>query len=597
MIKKKPYILCIFLIASLLLSSCGEVPAEPKGLSSTAEITAAEPMTIINPDMFSKRDLDATFSEKNSAAIKLSGDSAECDYEGVKINGGNITISSGGTYIVSGRLDDGSIIVDAQDTDKIQLVLSGAEISSKNYAAIYVKQADKVFVTLADGTANYLSNGGTFSQKDDNNVDAAVFSKDDLTFNGSGKLTVDSPAGHAVVCNDELTVAGGSYVIHSGAQGLKAKDGILICASQFEMKTGKDGIHAESGKEEAGLVYIDSGIFSIEADGDGISASGTLTASSGSFDISCLDDSSSAKGLKATGNIDISGGAFSIASADDGIHSNSDITISGGSMNISSGDDGVHADNSVSISGGNICISKSYEGIEGKTVEIDGGEIRITASDDGLNAAGGVDGSGFGGPEGPDKFSDGTDCHVHITGGSVYLNTDGDGIDSNGSLEVSGGVLFISGPTDRDNSAIDFESKGVITGGTVAAAGAAQMAVNFSEQSTQCSVLVDTGMQKGGSVIELKDSSGNEIINYIPEKDYECVLISSPELAVGQSYVLKAGDHEEAILIDAVISGMTSGMGGMMPGHVMPGEMPPGKPGDIPPGGFDGKPPERPERK
>lgn len=598
--------------AALLLNACGQGQTGIITASAAPVTESMEPMQIISAEMFSDRDLHWEYENRgNLIPITLHNDSAECADESVSISGGTVTVTEAGVYILSGTLDNGSIIVDAQNTDKVQLVLNGAEISSENYAAIYVKQADKVFVTTADGSENCLSNGGSFSKRDDSKVDGAVFAKDDITFNGSGSLSISSPAGHGIVCNDELTVSGGSYTVNVGGQGLKAKDGILICASRLDIKAGKDGIHAEANDADKGLVYIDSGVFNIEADSDGISASSTVTVSSGSLNISCSDPSKSGKGIKAVEKIVLSGGALNVVSVDDCIHSNSDIEISGGSVSLCSEDDGIHADNAVTISDGNLYVNECYEGVEGKTIEILGGEIKIRSSDDGLNAAGGYDGSGFMGPRGADQFAETEDeCHINISGGNVYLNADGDGIDSNGSLNISGGSIFISGPTDRNNCAIDYERTGIITGGTLVAAGSAQMAMNFGEQSAQCSMLINTGTQRGGSVVALKDKDANVIVDYIPEKDYSCVLISAPELRTGESYILTAGEYEKELCPDALLYAEGMPGGAMMPGHGqavphgMPGDMdggrreaPDGRPGEMPPGGFGERPPEKPDMK
>ena len=223
----------------------------------------------------------------HSVQIELNGDSAEASSDSVEINGSTVTITEEATYVISGTLNDGMIVVNASDTAKVHLVLAGADINSETSAPIYVPEADKVLVSLADGTENILSNGGTFEQIDDNNIDAVIFSKQDLTLNGSGSLEVISPAGHGIVCKDDLAVTGGTYSIESASHGLDANDSVRITGdTDIAADTGKDGIHSENNDDDSlGFVYISGGSFSLEAEGDGISAGSYMQVSDGVFDL------------------------------------------------------------------------------------------------------------------------------------------------------------------------------------------------------------------------------------------------------------------------------------------------------------------------
>ena len=289
-------------------------------------------------------------------------------------------------------------------------------------------EADKVFVTLAEGSQNALANGGSFVAIDDSDIDGAVYSKQDLTFNGSGALTVTSPAGHGIVGNDDLVLAGGTYTVTSASHGLNANDSVRITgATDLTLDAGKDGIHAENNDDASlGFVYISGGTFAIEAEGDGISAGAYLQITDGAYDIlagggsvngesqsseswggfrggpmetassaeETSESSTSMKGLKAVSNLVISGGAFTIDAADDAVHTNAGMTVSGGTFAIATGDDAFHADETLTVTGGAIDISESYEGLEALHLDIQGGEISLVSRDDGLNAAGGADGSG-----------------------------------------------------------------------------------------------------------------------------------------------------------------------------------------------------------
>ena len=174
-------------------------------------------------EYFSSRDLSAEVDISNAVEITMNGDSISSSSDTVMISGSAVTITEEGTYILSGTLDDGSVIVNTSKEEKVQLVLNGVSINSDTFAAIYVAQADKVFITLAEDTVNTLSNGGTFTAIDESNVDAVIFANDDITLNGAGTLSISSPAGHGIAGKDDVTITDGSYEINSSNTAIKAK--------------------------------------------------------------------------------------------------------------------------------------------------------------------------------------------------------------------------------------------------------------------------------------------------------------------------------------------------------------------------------------
>jgi hypothetical protein len=516
----------------LMLSGCGKQTETDAAFAADAESAKAE-------NMFTDRDLEVGYDENDAALITLNGDTAECSSDAVTIEDGVITIQDEGTYILSGTLDDGMIVVDAKD-EKIQLVLDGVTIHHADCAAIYIKEADKVFMTTAPDTENYLSNGGTYTAVDDNNIDGVIFSKSDLTLNGTGSLELDAEAGHGIVSKDDLVITGGTYCIQAASHGLSGKDSVRIANGNFTITAGEDGIKAKNDDDsDLGFVYIENGTFDIEAEGCGIKASGYLQLYDGDYEI---------------------------ASTDDAVHSNADVTIQGGTYQIETEDDGMHADAALTITDGSILISKSYEGLEGMTVDISGGEIQLTASDDGINAAGGNDQSGFGGGRG-DQFAAQDGVYIQISGGEIYVNADGDGIDSNGDLTVSGGELYISGPTNGGNGALDYNGEGIITGGICIAAGASGMEQNFGTGSTQGTIMVNIGSQEAETKIELTDADGASILSWQPEKPYQSVIISCPEIVQGADYTITAGTDSTTVTMEDLVYGTGNEMGG--PGRGM----------------------------
>ena len=531
--KRLSVMLCMFLL-SAMLSGC----------------THAEEASATDSDMFTGRDLDPGYDADNCVRIQLNGDSATATSDSVQISGTTISITEEAVYVVSGALDDGMIVVDASDSAKIQLVLDGASIHSETSAALYVAEADKVFLTLADGTENALSNGGTFTAIDGSNIDGALFSRQDLTLNGGGFLSVVSPAGHGIVCKDDLAVTGGSSAITAASHGLDANDSIRITGSaSLSIEAGKDGLHAENGDDASlGFVYISGGALDIAAKGDGISAGAYLQISDGTFQIAAGggENGDSMKGLKAESGLTVSGGSFAIDSADDAVHSNTSLSIHGGSFDVASGDDAFHADETLTVTGGIIRIRESYEGLEALRVEIQGGEISLVAENDGLNAAGENGSSGMtgrrdgrsgGGWGGRNPSSDGA---IVISGGTLSIQASGDGIDANGSLEIAGGTITISGPAQGDTATLDYDTTATITGGTFFGTGASRMARSFSD-STQGVLFVNVGDQAAGTSVSISDASGSSLIAAAPELSFGVVIFSSPDVASGETYTVAVG--------------------------------------------------------
>ena len=196
--------------------------------SSSSATTISNATSIDTSDMFTNRDKEIGYDESTSVKLTLNGDSISSSSSSVAISGSTATISEEGIYIISGTLDDGMIIIDADKNAKIQLVLDNASINSSTSAAIYVCKADKVFITLAAGSENTLSNGGEYIAIDDNNIDAVIFSKDDLTLNGIGILTINAGTDHGIVSKDDLVITGGTYNITAAGHGLSANDSIRI---------------------------------------------------------------------------------------------------------------------------------------------------------------------------------------------------------------------------------------------------------------------------------------------------------------------------------------------------------------------------------
>ncbi len=585
-------ILAWALVAVLLLSGCTD-PAAPKDptvpTNPTDPVTGESisvPQNAVDPSgLFSDRDLAGTYDE-NGTVITFSGSSAQIQGAGAMLSGSTVIINREGTYILRGTMDNGMVLVSADSSAKVQLVLDTVSIHSATSAPIYVRNADKTFITLAPGSTNVLSNGGSFVAVDDNNIDAVIFSKDDLTLNGTGRLTVTSPAGHGIVSKNELTIAGGSYAITAASHGLAGQDSICIAGAILQIDAGKDGLQAEHDEDaQKGFVYIKDGSLNITCAGDGVSASAFMQLDGGSFTVTAgggyvngeehtsndwggpggpggapggrprsgtataaEETATSAKGFKAGGVLIVNGGTFTLDTADDTFHSGGDLTVTGGQITLSSGDDAFHSDATLSITGGTIVIERSYEGLEGLSIAVTGGHITVTATDDGMNAAGGSDESGFGPGGRPGGFAASSDSFITISGGTIYMRAGGDGIDSNGALTVTGGHITIHGPTQGDTSVLDYGSTGTISGGTFIGTGAMNMAVTFNKAENQGIISVRVGRNMAaGTEVKLTDAEGNVVISTVPADSFAIVILSCPQMVKGQEYTLTVGELSERL--------------------------------------------------
>ena len=508
--KKTQKILAVLLALALvgMMAACGSLYSSTTETTTeeTESTTTAAATTMDVSEMFTDRDYEVGYSDY--VTITLEDGSSSADGDGVTIDEDTITITEEGTYLLTGELSDGQIIVNVDDTEKVQLVLDNASITSSESAAIYVQEADKVFLTTAKGSTNTVQSTAEFTEADEetgDNVDGAIFSTATLTMNGNGTLIVESDNGHGVVSKDDLKITSGTYEITAAKKGLSGKDSVRIADGTITITSGKTGIHSSNNEDDdKGFVYI-----------------------------------------------------------------------KGGTITISAGNDGVHAERALLITGGTITVTESNEGLEGATIEITGGTMDITASDDGLNASGvsteseddttdsGSDGfmNDFMAGGGMDEYDD--TANLIISGGELYVDAGGDGLDSNGNLIMSGGTVYVDGPTYGGDGALDVAGTANITGGTAVLVGSVGMDTNFSDESTQCSILVQLDSeQEAGTTITLTDSDGNVVLEYTPQKQYQSIVISTADLETGETYTLTAGEETETIELTDTIYGTGTEMGG-----------------------------------
>lgn len=595
--------------------------------ASFEEVAAAFDASALNLE-YSKRDMDASFDESSATKITLSGDSASVSGSGAAAEGSTVTISTSGTYIVSGNLTDGSITVTTSENDKVQIVLNGVKIASSIGPAIDIQSADKCFITLAEGTQNSLSDGSVFTSEDAN---ACIYATCDLTINGSGSLDVSGNYRHGVFSKDDLVVYGGSINVSAVEDGLNGKDSVKIGAGDISIGSGADGVKSsKSTNPEKGFVYVSGGSLSIDAEDDGIQAKTYLC---------------------------IAGGSIEIDAADDALHSDLEGALNGGSTTVRSGDDAFHCETKLEVNDGSFVAETCSEGYEAEQVVVNGGDTNICALDDAMNASAadlsddsessdadtstiapsGEPGANAAQPDGsigvPDASSanadsngqqntapqdaeqqdgatppelpsdDGTqggrageapsdlgyapdvqgrmerggqapggqggapgasdsNCLIQINGGKVVLDSQGDGVDSNGNVEITGGTLLVDGPSSDGDGAFDYDGEATLSGGTVLMAGAVGMAQSFTS-GTQAFALVQAS-GSAGNVIEATDADGNVIATHTATKAFGCVLVSGAGVSDGDTITVSVdGAATMATASTTGTSGIaTGGMGG-----------------------------------
>ena len=548
--------ICVAIVICCLILTALFINGESLGITKIVDEDAEQNS---DSEYFTANDQDGNWDTSDAVVITLTGDGAEISGNGAYANDGNVVITNAGYYVVSGSLTDGYLSVDAYDSSKVFILLNGVEINCSDDACIRVEQADKVFLTLAEGSQNTLTSGSSYSdQALKDGTDGAVFAHDDLTINGSGSLTVNAEYRHGIAANDDLVITGGTITVTAAADAVHAKDSIRIKEASITVDAGDDGM-VTSNEEENGYLYIESGSLNIKA-------------------------------------------------ADDGIHTTGQITITGGDITVSAGDDGIHSDASVSFLDGSLLIEECYEGIEALIIDVSGGEITIYPKDDGFNANGnsdsqiGAGGMGGGMPASPhmgsadstgempappdmgsadsagempaspspDSSEENTGTQssaaandeetcINISGGTITIinetGNDADGLDTNGDLIISGGTIYVSLQGSGSNSAVDYgsESGGVakISGGTIIACGASSMAEAFDSSSAQASILYNTSTAaEAGTTLAVKDSDGNVLLSWEVPCSFSSALVSFPQLEKGSTYFVAIGDNTEEITLE-----------------------------------------------
>lgn len=573
-------ILAILMASSMILSACSSSDNTSNANDTTSEIGMSL-KTVSLGDSFSQTE-DTSSDESqttNIIDITLNNDAILCDSSNVSIDGSTLTITSGGSYSISGTLKDGQIVVDCSDSDKVNIILNGVDVSCSSTSPIYINNADKTIITLADSSDNTITDSRNAKTDDDTDKDisgSAIYSKDDLTINGNGNLTVTGNYNNGIVCKNDLKLSGGNITVKALNNGIKGSDSVTIKNDvAIDISCDGDGIKTDydtTSNKDKGYIHIESGNITIKSIGDCLKADTYITIDNGTFDLTSnggytngtshnndmggmtppsdfnpnqdnqnSSDTSSdsettlkSKNISADGDITINSGTFNLNASNDCIHSNSNIIINDGTFTINAGSKGIHSDYDCTINSGNIEVQNSYEGIEGTNIYVNDGTINITSSDDGFNACDNTETA-----TGSNGFNVSSNAYLEFNGGYTYINASGDGLDSNGDIKFNGGVVVVEGPTISANGPLDCgDDNNIITidGGTLIAGGAIGMFEIPDSTSTQNTIYSVSTSAKAGDTIVLADENNNVISAIKTSKDMSGVIFSSKDIETGKTY-------------------------------------------------------------
>ena len=563
MIKVKKIILPAVLILCLigLVIFTGRFGRSPETvLSENAALASRESLDVAN-QLF--RDTEKAWRNKSTKDIELIDNSSIAHSSGVQISDNYIRISSPGIYRLKGSLTEGQVSVDCKGN--VALILDDVNITNSSDAAISVTGAEHLLIYLPDGSQSNISSGkqreiiSSNANKDiDSASGAAIYSKDNLSFAGSGKLSVSGYINNGIATTDHLIIISGDIDISAVNNGLKGNDLVSITGGNISILSGGDGIQSDRDLSISGgkldITAGDTSTVSLEESdnhrGPGfMDGNGKMPQQFQHFDgESPVDFTGSDAGFRRPSDNklrnpmpdnrkDDSQSNNASSTSTKGIKSGGNLTITGGTITIKSADDGIHTDGTLIVSGGDINIIKSKEGMEGNQINIDSGNISITASDDGMNASGG------------------NLPVLRISGGTIYVNANGDGLDSNGDLVIEGGSTVVDGPSNNGNGALDSGSENggtiVCNAGTILAIGASGMAETFNSNSAQYSFIKNfSEMFTKETQISIYDENEKIIFEHISAKSFNSVVFSSPDLIPGHTYTISVGDKTETVTIN-----------------------------------------------
>lgn len=536
-------------------AGCSTAAADTSGTASP--ITISDVATTTDDALADNEDYtdlaalaDDTWDASSETIVSLDGDSATVSGDGAAADGSTVTISAPGTYRISGTLDDGQVVVSSEADGVVRLVLDGADITSSTGSAIAVTQADDVSVVLADGSANSLTDASTYEDTSEDAPNATLFSADAMVISGTGALSVTGRSNDGIASKDGLVIVGGDITVTAVDDGVRGKDFLVVTGGTLDVDAEGDGLKADN---EDGT----------NDDGDAVGYAALL----------------------------------------------------GGEVTVAAGDDGVHAESDLVVDGATVAVSESVEGLEAAHILVAGGTIDVTSSDDGFNAAGGTSTTSDDAASDASTASDGAaatadtstdaardqdtaadapaegemptggeppasstmpqgeppqggggmpgdaagDFSLVVTGGDVTVDAGGDGLDSNGTLTVSGGDVTVLGPTNAGNGTLDSAGAITVDGGTLLAVGSSGM-LQTPGDGSEGWVAATFDTLSAGTELAVVDASGTTVASVTLTKDTQAAVLASPNVTDGEQYTLQA-DGSDVATVTGGEAPETTGMG------------------------------------
>lgn len=519
--------------------------------SATATDTAASDSSFsTNVKSGEKLDVDTHYSEQDlswdtssETAIDLSNPTAT---DGVTVEDGTLTITKAGTYKLSGEYQ-GQIKVETADSDAVRLVLDNANITNSSGAALNVVNADEVILYSASGTTNTISDGADYTATGENDPDAVVYSKADLTIAGEGTLKVNGNHEDGIHTSDGLVIASGTLEVNAANTGIKGKDYVDILGGTINVTAQQDGIKSTNNTDEGkGWTRLSNGTVTVNAGDDGFKASRVVEISGGSLTVEQSDE-----GIEAQ-YINVSGGDVNVTSADDGMNASlktSDSESTDSSANTSDTANQQQNNQQQGSQPGGQQNGASNQQQQGTGQPPQGQPPAMSGSSQDGTSQNGTTGTGQQGmgqpPQGGMPGGGGgtfkvVDAAINVSGGHVTVNAEGDGIDSNGVTTLSGGTLIVNGPSQGGNAALDTNGDLLLNGATVLSGSTADMFEAPSTNSTSGYLkLTNSSGFEQGSTVQVADSSGKVVANYkVTKSNVQLVLVSSSSIVKGQSYTV-----------------------------------------------------------
>lgn len=477
---------------------------------------------------------DYIWDENSVLTINLNGTSIESSADGVLINGTIVTIQKTGNYKITGTLNNGQVIIDTDTSSVIRIILNNCNVTNSTGPAILVQKSKKTIINIPFGTVNTLEDGPVYTNPTDD-PNATLFSKSDVTIFGEGSLNVIANFQDGISSKDGLIIKSGIVNIVSKDDGLCGKDYLIIHDINLQIESQGDGIRSDDASNSAvGYILIDAGTFKIESAADGITAVNYINIAGGNLNLTTGGGSSitpaeiSCKGIKSDSKITLAAATCNVNSSEDAIHSKKSVEIISGSYTLQSAKKGINADDSVVINS-DLTITKCEEGIESKFITVNHGNVVVISSDDSFNAT-----------AGQATENDDQSC-IYINGGTIVLNgSNGDALDSNGSILLTDGKVIIHGPNSAPEVALDYNGTFKVNGGLLIASGTnSNMTQPPSESSSQNSIKITfRNSYPASTLFHIRDSEGNELVTFKPERQFQSMIFSSASISTGVTYYI-----------------------------------------------------------